>query len=669
MTSNKKNSLVFFPIILFLGAITAILYFNSLNSAFLFDDRPYILDDPAIRMTQLSWESIKTAAFESVPRQRYLSNISFALNYYLGNYNVTGYHIVNVLIHILNGTLLFLFIHTTLTRFPVPTDSGPSKNPVSPVLAAFLAALLWLVFPVNTGAVTYIVQRMTSLAALFYVLSIWLYALGRISHQNSAHFLKTTAYFAGCFFAGCGAVLTKENTGTLPLVILMYEWFFFQNLKITISKHRMLYAMLTVIVFGAIAWHYLGGNPLTRILNSYNTRDFTLPQRVMTEWRVVIYYINLFLWPSPARLNLDHDFPLSTDMTDPVTTLFSMIALIGIAAVAIRISRRHRLIAFCLFWCLINLVIESSVIGLEIIYEHRMYLPFMTIFLLFVLLAFKTSVKPHIPIAVLSILVLLFSVWTWQRNVIWSNPIGFCQDNAKKSPQKPRPHLNLGNSNAENGDYDQAIGNYKNALTLHPDTKSIAFIYNGLANALFKSGHVDESLLYYFKTLLMYPDFKTAHANLQQVKNVIAGLSGPENKIMKDQASAAHYKTGMQLKKNGKFDEAMVEFQVVLVFQPDFIPVLHNLALCQALAARYNEAILSFERLIRIQPDNALLYYNVACLYALQDQKEAAIAWLKQAIAYGYDNWEKIQTDVDLKNIRELPEVKLLIGRHAAPTD
>ncbi len=670
MTDDKKNRFVLLSMVLCMSTITLIIYANTLNSPFLFDDRPYILKDPAVRMTEFSWDAIKTAAFESTPKHRYMVNISFALNHYFGDYNPTGYHIVNIFIHTLTGTLLFFFIHTTLNRFRVPPDSGTRRTPLSPMLVAFFASLLWLVFPVNTGAVSYVVQRMTSLAALFYVFSIWLYALGRISHQDSGHFLKTTAYFAGCFIAGCWAVLTKENTATLPFVILLYEWFFFQDLRIDFSKRKMGYAIGAIVLFGGISFLYLGSSPLDRILATYNynDRDFTLPQRVMTEWRVVLYYISLFLWPSPGRLNLDYDFPLSTGLAIPATTAFSLIALTGITAVAIRLSRRHRLIAFCLFWCLINLVIESSVIGLEIIYEHRMYLPFMTIFLMVVLLIFKSAAKPRIPIATVSIFVLLFSVWTWQRNNTWAHPIGFSLDNVKKSPQKTRPHLNLGNYYAKNGDYDQAIRQYKTALTLSPNDKSTALIYNGLANTLFKSGRVDESLFYYFKTLAIYPDFKTAHTNLQQVKAVIAGLSGPQNTHMKKQVAAAHYQTGMQAKKTGKFDEAMVEFQIVRVLQPDFLPALHNLALCQAMTGRDDDAILSFQELIEFQPENANLYYNLASFYALQDQKEAAVACLKQAIDKGYDNWKKIKTDDDLKNIRELPKVKSMIDTHAATT-
>jgi len=631
MTNNKKKQLVFYPIILFFCIIAGILYAKSLHSPFLFDDRPYILEDPAIRMTEISWSTIKTAAFDSRPKHRYLANISFALNYYFGKYNPTGYHITNIFIHALTGIILFFFFNTTLTRFPILSDLHTSTKSTNPTIVAFFSALLWLVFPVNTGAVTYIVQRMASLAALFYILSIWLYVLARISQQTSGYTIKTISYYIGFILAACCAVLTKENTGTLPFIILLYEWFFFQDLKISFSKRTIFYGTAAIAIFVVIAFHFLGRSPLDRILNSYSSRDFTLPERIMTEWRVIIYYISLLLWPSPSRLNLDHDFPLSSGLTSPATTVLSLIALLGLTAVAIYTARRHRLISFCIFWCLLNLVIESSVIGLEIIFEHRMYLPFMLFFLMFVLLAFKTGTRPHIPVAVLSILVLLFSVWTWQRNVLWSNPINFWNDNVKKSPQKPRPHLNLGNYYAKNGKYEQAVREFKTALSLNPSSKIKALLYNNLANALAQSGRLEDVPLYYFKALAMYPDYKAARANLQQIKNMVHRLSGPQNTQMKKKTAAIYNKTGIRLKNEGKFNEALLHFQTALVFQPD----------------------------------NPNLYYNIACTYSLKGQKKAAAAWLKEAIAHGYDDWEHITTDDDLKKIRDLPEVKSLIDKHA----
>jgi len=652
----------FFPLILCLGIIVLIVYSNTLHAPFLFDDRPYILDDPAIRMTELSWESIKTAAFESVPKRRYLSNISFALNHYAGAYNEIGYHLVNLVIHILNGVLLFFLVNTTLSRLNLKPGSKALEQ-ISPVTVAFAASLLWLVFPVNTGAVTYIVQRMASLAALFYILSIWLYVLGRISQQNGSHHLKSIAFFSGCGVAGICAVLTKQNTATLPLMILLYEWFFFQDLKISFSKSRILWAMAAAAVFVAVAYHYTDGNPLQRIMNSYAVRDFTLPERVMTEWRVIIYYISLFFWPSPGRLNLDHGFPLSSTPAEPVTTLLSMIALVATAVLAIYSTRRHRLISFCILWYLINLVIESSVIGLEIIYEHRTYLPFMMFFPVFVLIILKFIQKPRVPLALLSAIVMLFSIWTWQRNAIWENPISFWQDNLSKSPQNPRPHLNLGNYMAQEGNNEQAIVHFKAALALDPHRKIRVLVYNGLANALAQSGQFGEAVLHYYKALAIFPNYGIARANLQRVSDAIAKSPEYRSNVFKQQM-LTYYKTGRQLREEGKYGEAILQLQTALVYEPNFIPGLYNLALSQALVGRFNDSISSFEQLVALQPDNSLYYYNVACLYSLQDEKETAVAWLKKAVALGYDNWDYIIKDDDLKNIRDLPEVKSIIDKN-----
>ena len=118
-------------------------------------------------------------------------------------------------------------------------------------------------------------------------------------------------------------------------------------------------------------------DPIARILSGYKFRDFTLPQRMLTELRVVIFYISLLLWPQPSRLNLDHDFAISYSLVDPLTTLISFAIIIILIAAAILIARREPLLSFGILWFFGNLVIESSVIGLELVFEHRNYLPSM----------------------------------------------------------------------------------------------------------------------------------------------------------------------------------------------------------------------------------------------------------------------------------------------------
>ena len=134
-----------------------------------------------------------------------------------------------------------------------------------------------------------------------------------------------------------------------------------------------------LILLVIVAWVYLGAQPLEKLSMVSGARDFTIPQRVLTEFRVVIFYISLLVLPHPSRLNLDHDLPLSLSLIDPITTILSLALIAGLIGLAFAVARKERLLSFCILWFFGNLVIESSVIGIELIYEHRIYLPSMMV--------------------------------------------------------------------------------------------------------------------------------------------------------------------------------------------------------------------------------------------------------------------------------------------------
>jgi hypothetical protein len=157
-------------VIAFMAVIVFILYAKTLTGAFIFDDRNNIRDNPHIRLTQITLPGIYSAAHDSPTPNRPLANISFTLNYYFHDYNVVGYHAVNIIIHIFNGMLLYLFVKATLAT-PV-IQSNAQKYGWVP----YVTAVIWLVHPIQTQSVSYIVQRMNSMATMFYVLSMLLYA-------------------------------------------------------------------------------------------------------------------------------------------------------------------------------------------------------------------------------------------------------------------------------------------------------------------------------------------------------------------------------------------------------------------------------------------------------------------------------------------------------------
>ncbi len=207
--------------LLFLAILVFLIYSSTVQRN--------IQNNPHVRLTKLTLEGITRAGLESPASKRPVANISFALNYYFDHYNVLGYHLVNVLIHITTGILLYFFSKNTLSIPSLHSTYATDRR------IPFFTALLWLVHPIQTQSVSYIVQRMNSMAAMFYVLAFLLYVRGRLAKKEQIRW----PWFVGCGFAGMLALGSKEIAATLPFFILLYEWYFFQDLGIAWLKRHL----------------------------------------------------------------------------------------------------------------------------------------------------------------------------------------------------------------------------------------------------------------------------------------------------------------------------------------------------------------------------------------------------------------------------------------------
>ncbi len=612
-----------------LAGITFLIYSNTLDSPFEFDDTEKITENPAIRMTELSWEGIKTAVLGSRPKSRPLPNISFALNFYMGRYNVIGYHLTNIFIHLAAGLLLFFLVRLTLRSFAPPTGT---RSWPAPGWLAFFASLLWLVQPVNTQAVTYTVQRMASMAALFFILSLFLYAWGRVQWRARGKLTLAAALaFSGCVLSGTCAILSKENAAMLPIIILLYEWFFFQDLSVSIPKRQILWIVGVILIFSVIAICYLGVNPLDRILNGYTQQEFTLPERVMTEWRVIIYYVSLFFYPHSVRLILDHDYPLSYSLAEPGTTLFCLGAVFALIMLCIYLARRHRFLAFCLAWFLATLVIESSVIGLDTIFEHRTYLPFMLFMAGGAYLALGYIRPTKAAIIGLCMVALVFSIWTWQRNTIWQSPIDLWTDNVHKSPNDPRPHGSLGMAHLDRtyndaDQVDRAIHHCKTALALGSGTQwrvkyKWSVLYN-LGDALRRKGQVDQAVAYYLQVLEIKPMHTKARINLASIliqkQRYSDALAHLEPVLSAESNAEAHVNAGVAFAHINRIDEAVFHFRKALIIHPDIAETHNNLGVLLIQKGDLQAAQSHFKTALRLRPEYGNARQNLEKLRTLE---------------------------------------------------
>jgi tetratricopeptide (TPR) repeat protein len=721
-------------ILLLFVALSFLIYSNSLDVPFVFDDVLRIQENPQVRIDNFSFAELRDAAFaKKSTENRPVANITFALNYYFHQYILPGYHVVNIIIHILNGILLYLFINLTLTLLKTDSKNSFSES-INSSSIAFFTALFWLVNPVHTQSVTYIVQRQNSLAAMFFIMSFLSYIKGRISQRQGSGTTKSDKeaktnlqkgkssklksqskaiplkfgrslhylWFACSALCWMLALGCKENAAILPFFIVLYEWYFFQDLSREWLKRNLKYFLGIFILFCLIAVLYLGSDPSEMILDNrdYANKEFTFFERVMTEFRVVIYYLGLLLYPHPSRLRLDYDFPLSHSLIDPVTTLLSLGAIIGFIALAFYLARKDRLISFCIFWFFGNLIIESSIIPLAIIFEHRTYLPSMLVCLVVVILAFRYIRQKWVVTGLMCAAVLVFSIWTYQRNMVWKDAVFLWTDNVKKSPNKARPRKNLADAIFKEGKLEKAIFHFQEAIKMDPEDEKSHLLLGKALNGL---GRVDEAICHYSEALRIKPEYPEA---LVQLGNALESQGNNDEAIRHYTEAlrikphyegalnnmgvammrrgrledAIHYfskvvqinpefvqaynNMGYILAQQGRIDEAIRNYEKALSIEPDFIQALNNLAVVYTGKGEYDKAISLFKKIIGLRPDSPSVYYYMASIYSEQNKINESIDCIKNAIRTGFKDWDLLKTDKNLENIKGSSYYKDLMKNH-----
>ena len=622
--------------ILLIIALGSLAYSNTFHSPFQWDEVAQILQNPIIKDLHNFTSSTKGYEYASSyynPR-RSIGYLTFALNYHFGGLNVTGYHLVNLLIHIINGILVYFLVVLTF-RTPYFSVSGTSNQgsgtgiltpapgfPVLPVtnpqfqipkLIALFSALLFISHPVQTQAVTYVVQRFTSLATLFYLASVVFYVIGRLTSGQTGKPASRKAIKLGTFclslLFALLAIKTKEITFTLPLVIIIYEFTFFKSSL----RRKLLFLLPVLLTLIIVSISVLNSDKsLGEMLSdvSESTRLQTSMPRwdyLMTQMRVITTYIRLIFLP--INQNLDYDYPIEHSFfTPPVFFSFLFLsAIFGTALYLLSLSRQKskgeeqgeivpstghyslltihlsKFIAFGILWFFITLAIESSLIPIkDVIFEHRMYLPSVGLFSAIaagVFLAAQRLRMEKIAISVLVLTTLIFSGVTYARNTVWMSKTAFWEDITKKSPNKPRVHNNLGAIYFSQGRMEDALREFQLALMIKPD---FAEAHNNLGSVYAAQGLMDKASREFQSALSFSPDYADAHYNLGK----FYFASGQMNEAIREFQAAielkpdhadSHNNLGAVYETLGRVDEAIREYQTALQIDPGNVPARNNL--------------------------------------------------------------------------------------------
>lgn len=457
--------------------LSALVYLPGINGPFVFDDHPNLLNNDYVKIRDLKPATLYRAAYslKSGPLQRPVAMLTFAVNYYfVGSFRKSSpYKATNLFIHALNGVFIFIFLQLLfgyiVIKYPDALPGAPGKTILS-VFSAFIA-MLWVIHPIQLTTVLYVVQRMASLSAGFVLLGLISYLYGRLLYlRGKRHGLLIL--IMGTTVFGILGLLSKENAVLLPVFILVIEfivfpqeqpWTYWQKLS---SKSR--YLILTVLAVLAViflTWF------IPYVLGGYGRRDFTLTERLLTQLRVLFYYMSLIVVPRIDELSLYHDdIAISRSLFTPWTTIPAIFGIITLLASAIFLRKRLILVSLGILWFFIGHSLESSIISLEMVHEHRNYLASLGIIIIMVYVVVWMYHRSRIRTLWLFLptLLLVIGIGTIVRSNQWSNYTSLFYIEALNRPHSARTQSGYAVALHKIGKYPESIIYSRRAALIDP---------------------------------------------------------------------------------------------------------------------------------------------------------------------------------------------------------
>lgn len=603
-----------------LGLVVAglIAYANSFQNAFVFDDRPAILESQRIR-------SLWPLGRLLIGSTRPLVELTLALNYAVGRLDPRGYHLVNLLIHLAAALTLYGLCRRT------PSDTlrpryGPAATPL-----AFSVALLWLLHPLQTESVTYLSQRAEALMGCWALLT--LYAVSRMSDSHPRRW--TVVAVTACALG----MLSKPVMVTIPILALLYDRTFLTgSFQEAWRRRRGLYLGLaaTWALLAAVTVMVVPGDEATV---GFRIKDFAPWEYAATQPGVVWHYLRLALWPDP--LILDYDWPIARTWSAVVPQAAGLVVLL---ALSLRAAARRSPVGFLGCWIAGTLAPTSSLFPIaDLIFEHRMYLPLAGL-IGFGVLGGWAAIRgiaraPHARRALAGVLVLVmastYAALTIRRNRDYRSELKMWGDTVRKQPGNTRARLSLGYALAQRQRYDEAIAQFNEILRLKPqDTDAL----NNLGLTMEKMGKWEEAVQYFREGLRVTPNDAQVHLNLgltymHQQKSGEAIASFSEAIKIQPRFMLAHYNLATEFLKLGQHQDALTHYQRAVALNPFFADARHGLGAVLIRLGRYEEAAVQCQEALRLEPDNAKVLANLGVARYHQGRAREAVEHLSRALA------------------------------------
>lgn len=590
-------------------------YFNSFAGAFVFVDVPSILENPTIQHLRLIGETWWPPPGGLTVSGRPLVNFSLALNHAFGGNAPWSYHALNLAIHLLAGLTLFGLLHRTLQRPRLAARFGADASAL-----ALAVALLWTVHPLQTESVSYTVQRAESLAGLFYLLTVYLFAR---STESSSPSWWLTAATAACLLG----MATKETMATAPLVVLLYDRTFLSGSFREAWQRRGPWYLGLASTWLLLGWLVLSNG------SRGGSAGFGAPAAwwsyALSQFPAILHYLRLALWPQV--LIFDYGSAL---VTSPLKISSGIIGIGLLLAATGYALRRRPALGFAGAWFFVILAPSSSIVPVatQIMAEHRMYLPLAAVIALAVLGLYhglgRFGLLLCLPLA--GVLLGL----TLQRNRDYRSGLSLWSQTVRACPENPRAHLNFGHALAASGQWPGAVVEYEQALRLQPD---YAEAHYNWANALVELNRPEEAGAHYGAALQLRPGMVEAHYNWAnalshsgQLRTAAAHYEAAL-RLRPDHAKA-HYNLGNTLVDLGRLPEAISHYSAALRLAPDYADAHLNLGNALMQSDRAMDAIVHYQAAMALDPTSADTHNSLGTAFLLTGHRPEAIAEFEQAL-------------------------------------
>ncbi len=478
MESNTKTTLT-----VFIALITLfVVYYPGINGPFIFDDLANITNNSFIKLQSLDHKALSLAAMsgDAGPLKRPVAMLSFALNHYFSDgYSASAFKTTNIIIHSINAILVFILCQQLFTRRTITTNQA--ANDINFWFASTIS-IIWALHPINLTSVLYVVQRMTSLSTLFSLSCIIFYLAARNRWLSHSYSYRVSGLFCVSIISLLLALFSKENAILIPLVILLIELVLYSiekpwHLINTLTKQQKIAGLIAIAAISIVALSWA----IDYASSGFNSRPFSMVERVLTESRVLCFYLSLILIPRINAFGLFHDdIALSTSLFAPWTTITSIIFIIALLATAFYYRKRNPLFALGIGWFFIGHLLESGFFSLEIAHEHRNNLPSIGIILAATSLIPIDKLKSRKVITGFLLVVLVLGSTTWLRAKQWENYQSLAYYEAAHHPNSPAIQALLSNAANQAGDASVATQAIKKAMELEPKETAYAMHYQNI---------------------------------------------------------------------------------------------------------------------------------------------------------------------------------------------